>query len=88
MSEHIDLEAYLERIGHAGRLRPDPETLQALHLAHATHIPFENFDILLGRPILLDTKSLEKKLVHGRRGGTASNKTYFSLPCSNSLAFQ
>jgi N-hydroxyarylamine O-acetyltransferase len=65
----MDLDAYLARIGYAGDLRPDPETLRGLHSAHATHIPFENLDILLGRPILLDAESLEKKLVRGRRGG-------------------
>ena len=43
--------------------------MNALHLAHATHIPFENLDILLGRPIRLDLASLQAKLVAGRRGG-------------------
>jgi N-hydroxyarylamine O-acetyltransferase len=65
----MELDAYLARIGYAGDLRPGPDTLRGLHLAHATHIPFENLDILLGRPILLDAESLEKKLVRGRRGG-------------------
>ncbi len=40
-----------------------------MHLAHATHIPFENLDILLGRPIRLDLASLQDKLIAGRRGG-------------------
>ena len=44
-----DLDAYLARIGYAGELRADAATLARLHLAHATHIPFENLDILLGR---------------------------------------
>jgi N-hydroxyarylamine O-acetyltransferase len=43
--------------------------LEAIHLAHATHIPFENLDILLGRPIALDLASLQAKLVTGGRGG-------------------
>ena len=64
-----DLDAYLERIGYAGELRPDASTLAALHLAHATHIPFENLDVLLGRPIRLEPASLQAKLVAGRRGG-------------------
>jgi N-hydroxyarylamine O-acetyltransferase len=34
-----------------------------------TRIPFENLDILLGRPIKLDLDSLQRKLVQGRRGG-------------------
>lgn len=65
----FDLAAYLERIGYAGMLRPDYPTLKALHLAHATHIPFENLDILLGRPVSLHAGSLQAKLVKGGRGG-------------------
>src|SRR6516225_7679709 len=65
----IDLAAYFERIAYAGDRMPSRATLDALHLAHATHIPFENLDILLGRPIRLDLASLQAKLVHGRRGG-------------------
>ncbi len=65
----LELEAYLARIGYSGRLQPDHAVLQAIHLAHATHIPFENLDILLKRPIRLDLTSLQAKLVTGGRGG-------------------
>lgn len=65
----LNARAYLERIEYQGALKPDLATLEALHLAHATHIPFENLDILLGRPILLDLGSLQSKLVDSRRGG-------------------
>src|SRR6516225_6929382 len=65
----IDLAAYFERIAYAGDRMPSRATLDALHLAHATHIPFENLDVLLGRPIRLDLASLQAKLVCGRRGG-------------------
>jgi N-hydroxyarylamine O-acetyltransferase len=65
----LDLDAYLRRTGYAGERRPTRAALGALHLAHATHIPFENLDILLGRPIRLDLPALEAKLVAGRRGG-------------------
>jgi len=65
----LDLAAYLGRIGYSGSVQPSRATLEALHLAHATHIPFENLDILLGRPIRLDLASLQDKLVRGRRGG-------------------
>ena len=54
----IDIDAYFERIGYSGSREPTAETLHALHLAHVTIIPFENLDILLGRPILLDIPSL------------------------------
>jgi N-hydroxyarylamine O-acetyltransferase len=65
----LDLDAYFARVGHAGGLSPTLPVLEALHLAHATHIPFENLDVLLGRPIRLDLESLQAKLVRGRRGG-------------------
>jgi N-hydroxyarylamine O-acetyltransferase len=65
----LDLPAYLSRIGYQGAVEPSRRALEALHLAHATHIPFENLDILLGRPIALDLASLQAKLVARRRGG-------------------
>ncbi len=65
----FDLDAYLRRIEYAGDLSSSRATLDALHFAHATHIPFENLDILLGVPIRLDLASLQAKLVAGRRGG-------------------
>ena len=65
----LDLAAYLERIEFDGDLTPNAALLDALHLAHATRIPFENLDILLGRPIPIDLASLQKKLVRDRRGG-------------------
>ena len=65
----LDLPAYLRRVDYAGDLSPSRATLDALHLAHATAIPFENLDILLGVPIRLDLASLQAKLVAGRRGG-------------------
>ena len=69
MTDHFDLDAYLDRVGYRGPRRASIDTLQALHLAHATSIPFENLDILLGRGIRLDLESLQRKLVAGRRGG-------------------
>ena len=65
----LDVGAYLDRIGYSGKLLATQEVLEALHLAHATHIPFENLDILLGRGIHLDLESLQTKLVRNRRGG-------------------
>jgi N-hydroxyarylamine O-acetyltransferase len=65
----LDLDAYLRRIDYAGPLEPTRAVLDGLHLAHATHIPFENLDIHLGRPIRLDLESVQAKLVRGRRGG-------------------
>ena len=60
----FDLDAYLERIGLAGR--PD---LAEVHRAQATSIPFEALDPYCGIPVSLAVDDLERKLVAGRRGG-------------------
>jgi N-hydroxyarylamine O-acetyltransferase len=65
----LDLDAYCRRLDASGARQPTLAVLQRLHLAHATHIPFENLDILLGRPIRIDLASIQAKLVHGGRGG-------------------
>ena len=65
----VDLAAYCQRIGFRGELKPDLDTLRALHEAHVGSIPFENVDVLLERPIRLDTEGLQEKLVRNRRGG-------------------
>lgn len=68
-ADGLGLDAYLERTGVPAPLAPSAETLGNLHQAHVGAIPFENLDILRGRPILLDLQSLQAKLVAGRRGG-------------------
>lgn len=65
----VSLDRYLQRLAYGGVLHPSYPTLDALHLAHATHIPFENLDVLLGRGVDLSLEALERKLVDGRRGG-------------------
>ena len=65
----LDLANYVSRVQYAGQLRPSAECLHALHLAHATHVPFENIEVLMRRPVRLDLESLWQKLVVNRRGG-------------------
>ncbi|MFL5822153.1 MAG: arylamine N-acetyltransferase family protein, partial [Solirubrobacteraceae bacterium] len=61
-----DFDAYLERIGLSG---DGGATMQAIHRAHATTVPFENLDPHRGIPISLAQEDLEQKLVAQRRGG-------------------
>lgn len=59
---------YLERIG----IKDAPlsaETLAKLQTAHYRSVPYENLDILLGRPIVLDVDAVYKKVVEEHRGG-------------------
>ncbi len=65
----MDVNAYLKRIDYRGPLAPDAETLRGLHQAHLLAAPFENLDIHLGRPIVLDEARLFDKIVRRRRGG-------------------
>jgi N-hydroxyarylamine O-acetyltransferase len=65
----VDVGAYLARIGFDGSTEPTAGTLQALHRSHVFAIPFENLDIVMGRPINLDLASIQAKLVGARRGG-------------------
>jgi len=65
----LNVAAYLRRINYTGPLDPSPETLRNLHLAHLFSVPFENLDIHLGRPIVLEDDSLFDKIVERRRGG-------------------
>ncbi len=60
----VDLDAYLERLGLAGR-----PSLTELHRAHVTRIPFENLDPHRGLPVSLAPAALTEKLVGARRGG-------------------
>ncbi|MEV5981710.1 arylamine N-acetyltransferase [Streptomyces sp. NPDC052114] len=67
--EELDFDAYLARLGHTDATKPDLHTLRALHRAHVTAIPFENLEMMLGRPVPLELAALEDKLVRKRRGG-------------------
>ncbi|MDP6374385.1 MAG: arylamine N-acetyltransferase [Pseudomonadales bacterium] len=66
---HFDEDAYLARTGAA---RPQGCTLEALtqlSQAQAFAVPFENFDILLGRGIDVAPEAIFEKLVDRGRGG-------------------
>ncbi|MWA14076.1 arylamine N-acetyltransferase family protein [Streptomyces sp. BA2] len=67
--EELDIDAYLARVGHEGEAKPDFDTLRALHRAHVASIPFENLEMMLGRPVPLDLGALQDKLLRQRRGG-------------------
>jgi N-hydroxyarylamine O-acetyltransferase len=65
----VNLDAYFHRIGCAGPHAANLETLRAILTGQAKSIPFENLDVLLNRGVRLDLSSIERKLVHDRRGG-------------------
>src|SRR5262249_18141649 len=76
------------RIGYEGERRPTAEVLGKLHFAHATHIPFENLDIHLGKPIRLDLDSLQAKLVGAQRGGYCFEQNTLLAAALQQIGFQ
>jgi N-hydroxyarylamine O-acetyltransferase len=82
------LDAYLDRIGFQASSALTAAVLESLHLAHATHIPFENLDILLGRPIRLDLESLQDKLVRQRRGGYCFEQNQLFALAAEAMGFR
>jgi N-hydroxyarylamine O-acetyltransferase len=69
MAKPLDVDAYLVRIKYAGPRTADYDTLAGILRSHIASIPFESFDVLLGRPIRLDPEALQAKIVANRRGG-------------------
>lgn len=65
----MDVGAYLARIGFEGAARPDLDTLTRLHRAHLSAIPYENLDVMLGRPGDTSAAHAFDKLVTRQRGG-------------------
>lgn len=69
MLNSADLSAYLGKVGLDLPLSVSEETLKQVHCAQIQCIPFENFDVLLQREMLLAPPALLQKLVYQQRGG-------------------
>lgn len=65
----MNLQAYLNRIGYRGALRPDLSVLVALQQTHVCAVPFENVDIQLGRSVTTAAEDAYEKIVGKNRGG-------------------
>ena len=65
----MDISAYLARIDCTMLVKPDVQTLCGLQVAHMLHVPFENLDVRLKRPIQLSEQALWNKIVIQKRGG-------------------
>ena len=67
------LVSYFQRIGlhyeDYANHKLDSKLLEKLCFAHNITIPFENLDILAGKPLRLDGASLYEKIIANRRGG-------------------
>jgi N-hydroxyarylamine O-acetyltransferase len=65
----MELQAYLDRIGFTGLPAPDLATLARIQRGHLEHIPYENLDVQLRRPVTVDPRDAFAKLVTAGRGG-------------------
>ncbi|MFZ3528998.1 arylamine N-acetyltransferase [Vibrio harveyi] len=64
-----DLQAYLKKVGISQSLNINTDTLLLLHNAQHRRLPFENFDISLGRGISVAEQDIINKLIYRERGG-------------------
>ena len=67
--QDLNLAAYLARVSLKATAEPSAALLRAVIARHTATIPFENLDIVLGRPMRLDLGSIQAKLVDRQRGG-------------------
>jgi N-hydroxyarylamine O-acetyltransferase len=65
----LNLDAYLKRIGYTKPVRADLATLRGIHRAHQFAVPFDNLDVQLRLPVVLDLEACFDKIVRRRRGG-------------------
>jgi N-hydroxyarylamine O-acetyltransferase len=69
LEDDFDQDGWIARIGYHGSREPTLETLKALVFAHSSAIAYESIDVLLDRPPKLDLRSLQDKMIAGRRAG-------------------
>ena len=83
-----DLTAYLARIGMGEPPAADLDGLRQMQRAHRLAIPFENFDIPLGRGIDVAPAAVAAKLVGARRGGYCFEQNGLFVAALTALGFQ
>jgi len=88
MNHAVDLDAYLQRIGYKGPVAADLQTLQAITTAHVAAIPFENIDPLMGVFVSLELDAIQRKLVHGGRGGYCFEQNGLLMAVLKAIGFE
>ena len=84
----LDLAAYLHRIGFEGTPNADRASLDALHRAHATSVPFENLAIQMGEGVGIGLEAVQDKLVRRRRGGYCFEQNTLFLAVLREAGFE
>lgn len=65
----MDLQAYFARINYIDDTAATLDNLRRIHRAHLMHIPFENLNLHMPRPVILEEELLFRKFVEEHRGG-------------------
>jgi N-hydroxyarylamine O-acetyltransferase len=82
-----DLDAYLTRIGHTGARDVCLPMLRELVTRHSAAIAFENIDPVAGRAPSLELAALQRKLIHGGRGGYCYEQNTIFLAALRAMGF-
>ncbi|RCG20544.1 arylamine N-acetyltransferase [Streptomyces diacarni] len=85
--DQLDLDAYLARLGYAGRRTPTLGTLRALHRAHVLTVRWGNLDCLLHGDVPLDLGTVQDKLVRRGQGGYCFEHTVLYAAALERLGF-
>jgi len=89
MSDFLfDKDAYLTRINFKEEVSNDFEFIKSILQAQHRTIPFENFDICLGKGINLAPDALFQKLVKNKRGGYCHELNGLFLLALEAFGFQ
>src|SRR5580704_14030109 len=88
LTKYSDVDAWFRRIGFDRPREPTLQTLRGVIAAHTATIPFENIDVLLGRPPKLDLGSLQRKMIDNARGGYCFEQNTLLLAGLTALGFR
>lgn len=88
MSDTIQLDQYLQRIGYSGPVKADLPTLQKIQELHPSVIPFENLNPFTGAPVKLSLPAIEEKLVRRQRGGYCFEQNKLLMAALLQIGFQ
>ncbi|HEY4204173.1 MAG TPA: arylamine N-acetyltransferase [Xanthobacteraceae bacterium] len=84
---HVDLEAYLARIGFSGPRAPTLDVLSRIILKHQMAISFENMNSFSGLPVVIDPATVEQKIVRDGRGGYCHEQNQYLRLALMALGF-
>jgi N-hydroxyarylamine O-acetyltransferase len=85
---NLKISQYLQRINYPYPLKIDNQTLIDLHKQHVFHIPFENLDIVLKKPVVLEINQLFEKVIMNNRGGFCYELNYLFNSLLSTLGFK